>query len=485
MVNKLESCAIQELCRNGDRKIREKSDTANKRQIPEQEVDQSSDKTPARKEAGVLMETLEHTQETRTNKEIFDPCAAVRMAREDIEAYGDVQAGTWQQIYNEELTYIAESLDAPHKTVINYSYQPGIGLRDERNVAFAKMLQNGREAAEERFHQDPRAEFHLVRTHHHQQEGFALEAMMEGRAGFNTLISFSPFPEEAYLEHGAEFVKDIGYNPDRKIGFIYVFTKQSETQMQCTAATVDNSDLEVFRNVAATLGKEVSNTQNSDDFLGERITLELDAVAQARLVDQIVDSYDAHMGLCYEGQGVFRNGRNKNFQEVDGWDFATAQHDLIEYYLREIETLAKSNWDEQSILQAKKILTVSVWTEMSDRLHNVQRKDVQLSDIAEYSSNAHLSIDNQINLAFHRALGRRAGMVGCGGSISLDVTAITTKDDLETLTDIGFGPDKTKLIWKKGKCRVPDCKNKEELTEVAQCNVCRSCQAEFDKGIRK
>lgn len=430
------------------------------------------------------METLERTQETRTHKDIFDPCAAVRMAREDIQTYGEVQEGTWQQIYNEELTYIAESLDAPHKTIINYSYQPGTGLHDERNVSFETMLQNGKQAAEARFHQDPRAEFHLVRTQHHQQEGFVLEAMMDNRADFNTLISFSPFPEEAYVEHGAEFVKDIGYNPDRKIGFIYVFTKQSETQMQCTAATIDNSDLEVFRSVAATLGKEIPNTQNSDDFLGERITLALDETAQATLVDQIVNSYDTQMGLCYEGQGVFRNGRNKNVQEVDGWDFATAQHDLIEYYLREVETLAKSNWDEESILKAKKILTVSVWTEMSDRLQNMQRKDVRLSDIAEYSSNAHLSMDHQINLAFHRALGRRAGMVGCGGSIDLDVTAIAN-DDLEALTKIGFGADKTKLIWKKGKCRVPDCKNKEKLTEVAQCNVCKSCQAEFDRGIRK
>ncbi len=44
------------------------------------------------------------------------------------------------------------------------------------------------------------------------------------------------------------------------------------------------------------------------------------------------------------------------------------------------------------------------------------------------------------------------------------------------------GDDKNTWKWKRGQCRVQSCSTRPGQTEIGPCDVCRKCQAKFDKG---
>lgn len=82
------------------------------------------------------------------------------------------------------------------------------------------------------------------------------------------------------------------------------------------------------------------------------------------------------------------------------------------------------------------------------------------------------------------AAGREVTIVICGGSItsvSNEQAANMTESEVRALEQ-KLKEDAEKLVWVSGKCRVEGCPTDGKTTEVAQCSVCRGCQAIFDDG---
>lgn len=74
--------------------------------------------------------------------------------------------------------------------------------------------------------------------------------------------------------------------------------------------------------------------------------------------------------------------------------------------------------------------------------------------------------------------------VRVGGGCAGDNSAFGKNGKPGTQTDLATNSESsTKLEWKPGVCRIEVCPTRPGVTEVAQCSICRGCQAMFDSGL--
>jgi hypothetical protein len=163
---------------------------------------------------------LLHSPEARERRE-FDILASIYQMRADLRLYGQVRPEILGRVYDEELTYIAESIDAPLVTGFEQSFLDD-SLCSPDGTPMLQMLHNGLEAARKAALQDPRLGFHVRRAELDYAECEVLEAMMRGPSDHNTVISFQTFPEEALQRYGTALVGSKGYNHKRRLSFIRI-----------------------------------------------------------------------------------------------------------------------------------------------------------------------------------------------------------------------------------------------------------------------
>lgn len=407
---------------------------------------------------------------------VFDELASIRILQEDLKTHGFITPESWQQVYNEELTYVAESINAPLRTEFMLKETPE-GLVDERGVLLREALQRGLWAARSASDRDNRLEFNLRRAIHDYHEGEILEEMMQRESGHNTVVSVSPFCEEAYRQHGKRTVEDFGYQPDRCLGFIRVYQKTAGNQLKVISISVDNSNLDAFRSVLWQLGVEVPPGTASDDFLGQRAYLSLDEVGQETLPDKLVSEYDRLLGVMH-GQ-EFSAGRPKN-DEVEAWGFISEQQDLIAHYFERLEALAK---ERPSDVNAKRRLTYSFWASLNSRMKTYEPHRTSISQPVPTSSAIQYAIlEREMNQAFAAASARHEKMTGCGGSIRMGASGSLEESSPSEAMESIMDDKKESWVWKSGVCRVDNCPTRPGKTKVGPCDVCQSCQHVFDKG---
>ncbi len=426
---------------------------------------------------GLVMERDCAAQEGR----VFDVQASIRLMRQDIERYGQVSAETRQQAYDEELTFVAEGINAPLETTFTL-HQTEHGLVNTMGSTLRQTLEFGREAAERKAGRTGR-DYNVRRAVHNYHEGEVLEAMMQGN-GMNTVVSFSPFPQEALGEYGKSAVEDDGYQPDRLLGFIYVFTKKSDTELEVTSMSVDNCDLEAFRAVAARQGIIIPADVTSDDFLGYRYQARLDAHQQAQLPGQLVATYDNAMQQLY-GE-VFRAGRMAK-NEPEAWAFIHSQPDLVDHYMRKLEQLAH---EDPINIEAKKRLTYGFWAALKDRI-KAGAAPVTVSRMTEPGSYAVCStqLEFEMQRAYAGAAARQERLVGCGGALAGavaegtgDLLGLSPEDARTSIFGDKSPENKSSWKWKKGTCVVKKCPTRPGETKVGPCSICTKCQHAFDNG---
>jgi hypothetical protein len=408
---------------------------------------------------------------------VFDELASIRMLRQDIERFGFVSAETWQQVYNEELTFVAEGIDAPLKT--SFTLQNGEqGLTDERGTRLQDALTRGLLAAEETAFGDSRYWFNVRRAVAEYEEGQAVQRMMDEPSGANTIISFSPFPEEAYRQHGPEVLKSIGFQPDRLLGFIRIYNKKSDRELEVVSLSVDNSDLNAFRGTANWLGKSIPEDADSGDYLAERIELDLNPKQRADIASLTLAAYDGTMSELYGGR--FLSGRPHN-NDRDAWTFIQAQKDLVEHYMDELELLARQ--DGSVSIEEKNKLTYGFWAALKDRY---KKPNVPSSthEHGRLSTDQIISIQAEISQAYNRAAERHEKMIGCGGSIgvSSNLAELSPENAMSSIMDDKKDGSSESWTWKTGICKVGNCPSRPSNTKVGPCSVCKTCQHLFDKG---
>jgi hypothetical protein len=429
---------------------------------------------------GFLMEgkTYVVSQERSAEQlKIFDELASIRMLRQDIEQFGRVTAETWQQVHNEELTFVAESINAPLSTTFQLENGES-GLVDERGVRLQEALARGLQAAEEAAYGDSRYWFNVRRAVHEYEEGQAVQRMMNDAYGANTIISFSPFPEEAYRQYGPKPLKSIGFQPERKLGFIRVYNKKSDQELEVISLSVDNSDLEAFRATAAQFGKQIPEDMTSDDYLAERIELALDLAEQSHVSNTARTLYDSSMSALYGGE--FSAGRPHR-NERDAWAFIASQKDLVSHYMNELEMLARQK--KKVDVRTKNTLTFGFWAALKERYS--ASTDAENGSSCEYLNLGQIqSLNMEISRAYNRAASRHEQMVACGGSIgvSSNFAELSPENAMSSIMGDSSGEKAESWVWKSGICKVDNCPSRPSNTKVGPCSVCKTCQHIFDKG---
>lgn len=371
----------------------------------------------------------------------FDPLASVNMMRFDITNYGHVLPETRNQIYDEEMTYIAEGIDRHSYTQFTLQHDPEKGL-----VYFAKgewrpyvgTLLTGLDVAEREAEADPRRQFLVDWAVKDLRRGLSFEKLTVGESS----VWYSAFAEAECQRYGEEFIASVGLNPKRRMGFIYKATRQEDGSVVLESHTVDNSDQDAFDAVSQ--------------------------LPQDALMSELINAYDQVLMQKNSGT-IYRAGRTTflDRQEENAWDFVERNQLLFDYYFDEIEKLARSKAWGDELETAKKRLTYGVWARTRQLLDEQDSSLVGNSVLTHQTSDQIAAQVHQAYLEFSR---RHETMIGCGGAISFeDMPADAVFDSI-------FGKKSEVLSWHGGKIKKAKCVNcKEGPKDVGVESWCHDC----------
>lgn len=380
----------------------------------------------------------------------FDVLASVDMIRFDLQNSDVIHPETHKRVLDEELTYIAEG--------INRAMYTRFVLRQEDNDLsyFSKgkwrpyigTLATGLETAINEAQKDIRKTFQVERAANDLNIGLKFESLKPGEK----LNWYSSYPEREEELYGEEFIQNEGYNPKRKMGFLYQATRNQDSSLTLDSQTVDNSNQDAFE-----------------------MAILLASYDQSKTIHDMREEYDKVLSVQKGGNYYAGRKATEMNRQVDAWVEIQKHNDLIAYFMNGIVSLALDTTLTRGELEnRKKELTYGVWAALKERL--------DYGAIFTHNSNSPVMLGREVQRAFTRLSMRKEVLTGCGGSIKGRESILDSEPG--DVFDSVFGDEKSSesWTWKKGICRVDNCPTKPGMTEVGPCDVCRNCQHWFDKG---
>lgn len=330
--------------------------------------------------------------------QVFDILASVDMARFDLDERGYIAPETKQRILDEELTLIVEGVDRPHRTTFVIKNINGqLSYFDQGQWRpYISLLYKGFMAAEQLASSDYHYDFQAQRASDELKEGYAMQGLEPGQS----LVVCRRYPKNVELMFGKKILEDIGYQPDRQMGFISLATKQLNGDVVLISQSVDNSNEDAFKLVE----------QAAEDGIYD--------------IDILLNIYDEVLSSVLSQS--CRAGRLPIKQHEDAWNLLQTNQDLAEFLFTEIEKLALSLLPRSELLDAKKRLTYGVWAAFKKRLDysNVTHGNAQFgyeqSKKLHSLINAHQhhnQLDMEVRVAFQEASAKGEVLLACGGSI--------------------------------------------------------------------
>ncbi len=283
---------------------------------------------------GVLSRGAEHEIE----QQYFDQLSVVRHFESDIANYGQVLPGTRERYLNEEVTYVAEAIDAPLRSPYPY-YFDGQSFANTDGGRLDQILDNGVVAAEAARNLDARKEFEYQRALIDQQRHDELVDFMTSDS--DVLLVVSAFPEETAVEHGTDFIESIGYQPKRALAFLRVYQKIDEETLQETCISVDSSNLALWNQLLAEYGQAPAAT--TEQLLARTHNIALSGGDVDKFVESFVDSYDQAL-MQRNPDKQYKQGREISDVQpvIDSWEFVNENHDLVAGQIDLLEAIAQT-----------------------------------------------------------------------------------------------------------------------------------------------
>lgn len=403
------------------------------------------------------MEQLPEYQKIETEKfRSFDVLASVDLYKFDLINYGHILPETKQRVCDEELTYIAEGINRPLYTEFVLQEIEGQLVYFDRGrwKPYLGTLMQGLRVAEAEALEDPRKGFMAERAAQDLKKGYNFLNLKPGES----TAWKSAYPEKEEKLYGKKLIIDLGFQPNRKMGFLYHAERRSDGSLVMRTQSVDNSSEEAFSEAL----------KNTSDIISMR------------------NAYDA--SLSYRNHGEYYAGRRttETVPEENAWTEINQHKDLLNFYFDQLEVVAQKNIPREDIEIEKKRLTYGVWAAIKERLD----RGVVLGSHDNKPTHNELVYDTsrihlEISQAYRLVANRGEVMPGCGGAIrgEADMLNAPTSDVFDSI----FGGkkengSKESWTWKKGVCRVDDCPTRPGSTKVGPCDVCVSCQHLFDHG---
>ncbi len=387
------------------------------------------------------MPVLERYPDLAEKPKSFDVLASVDLYRFDLQTVGYIRPETKQRVYDEEMVLIAEGINQPLATEFRFQNLSGQLVYFDSGVwrPYLATLIKGCQTAEREALQDARKFFLAERAVEDLKVGYKLLELQPGQK----LNWYSPFPDRQRNLYGQEFIGELGFQPKRRMGFLYQAEKHPDGSLSLRTQSVDNSDEQAF---AAALAKGADSTATLDD---------------------LRDAYDGVLEQRY-GQTFFAGrARGDEPPEENAWLTVSRHKDLIEdFYFKKIEDLAGLDEIPRSMLErAKKRLTYGVWAALKQRL---DKGSLNLSSPRRLGG----SIQQEVNAAYSSLAAKGQVLFGCGGSISGEVALLKAS-----------AYDVHKAIFNKQRMTCPFCGDKDQYGDPCSPNQhCSACQATVEKG---
>ncbi len=401
----------------------------------------------------------------------FDMMASVDMLRYDITMFGHVLPETRARVHDEEMSLMAEGVDRAMRTPFTFERQDGelvYFVRGEKRP-YMGMLLTGLETARQEAARDERKQFLYEMAVGDLARGYQMNALKPGER----MAWTSPYPEDKEDRFGASFMKvECGFFPERKAGFIYQATCNENGSVTIESQMVDNSNAAAFARVEA--------------------VAQYDPVAN---IDILRRSYDGEMVKQYGGR--FYAGSRKAEEGENAWEELQRHQDLVQYYLRELETIAWSTEPRAVIEQRTRELTIGVWKTFKKRLNAVTAaQSVRSPAKPVYEVASGLSaiqsaiLRREVSEGYVEAWQNNEVKPGCGGGLAArGDNPLGDIDGFATFTSI-FGENKEPRGSSKEKkyefdtemfcvvCQAPP-KKEEKKKMCGPCGICQGCDTKI------
>lgn len=385
--------------------------------------------------------------ETRTNytteqqkEKSFNVLASVDLYRYDLKTYGHILPETRERVYEEELSYIAEGINRPNYNSFTLKQIDGelVYFHEGSWRPYMSTLVKGLNAAEAEAQIDPRKSFEVDRRVDDLKRGYAIQSLKPGEK----ITWYYDFPSQELDLYEAEFLGDMGYQPERLMGYLCEAERTLEGDVIIRHQSVDNSDPEAYA-AAELVGQQGGSIDDSRE-----------------AYDSILNN--KHGKEFYAGRAVSEKEREEN-----AWSMVVAHKDLIEdYFLNQIEHLARQQLSRSDLELTKKRLTYGVWATLKQRLDN------NLPAVGEMASGSggYASVRAEVGSAYTALASRGEVLFGCGGSMSGEVAIMNAS--AQSVFEGIFG--------KKMNC--PFCGATQYGDPCSPNQLCTDCKAEVRNG---
>lgn len=342
-----------------------------------------------------------------------------------------------ESVVCDEQTWVAENLDAPLEKPIDYRFHQG-ELWSEQGQPMGDIFKNSinlyQAIAEER----PELAFQLRRAQAENREYETMKAMARGEAP-NTLIVVSPYPKE--LETATEPI--LGYQPDRRLGFLRVLTHEGGGQVRMWAHSFDKSDPQALEAMYEAMGHRIDW---GHDVLEQHIAVDIDNHVDRELLrDQLLYAYDASLAKRFGG--FWFAGRSKK------------EHDA-----REREAVEFVN-QQQDLLQAHvdALIHVGPTSKRADKLRYAFRAAMvrRFKGDTSHRDASDGSVATEMATAGHEAAQHGEKASGCGLTIAIEQPSIARQ-----LEEAGFKTNVAALKYLDECMKCPKCKTTGVEVEI-------------------
>jgi hypothetical protein len=331
------------------------------------------------------------------------------------------------------------------------------------------------------------------------------------------LIGLSVDPKEAMARYGEKFYDDKGFR--KGLAFLQWYYRIDEHTLLAATYSVDQSDLDIWREVWGKFGGLIPATESTNTWLDHDIQCSGTIVECRSMVQKIRQCF-------YQERGIPARRQRYSVDEFMAMNQVTSDEMFEELYMNLAVAHETSELGENlgifvdGLLAGGRHLNASIRTQLSVMRHN----RLVGADIALLEQLIRYAVTERLRTALHRlggdglALvsqvaaplgvapghyiaassagnvldGARAGRTYGGCTKSINPGKESPEDPLGLNSDRpqdAFGgldegeADKKKWQWKRGVCRINYCPTRPRQTEIGPCDVCRSCQNKFDSGL--
>jgi hypothetical protein len=278
----------------------------------------------------------------------------------------------------------------------------------------------------------------------------------------DTIVVVSDFPAE--LMDASE--DEGGYNVSRQQTMLRVI-KLINGKINITTQSLDGSNRQALEDIYAKLGKKAS----PGELLEQRIYLAVGDDPRFNLVDELTDTYDDSLNRQKGGKwhaGILQT----NQLQVDTYDFACAQHDLIDWFVAEkfIDPIGAERHRYKLAATAKTRYERYVNKLSVDYvLHPEYVTPEMLISPAAIAGGQNLL--QELDRESRRASARGETFSGCGSTVKLEQDGSLTEDQIG-LAGYGNKTDSDQYGSLKFKCPRGHTNTREKNKLLDKCKTC-------------